>query len=318
MITKIRKRDGREVPFNIEKIANAIFKAAQVCGGRDYQTAFSLAQEVASYVEDHCGGEVPTVEFIQDAVEKVLVERGHARTAKEYILYRAERNRIREMDTRLMKVYENLTFRSASENDGKRENANINGDTAMGSMYRYGSEGAKEFNELFILSPLHSRAHIDGDIHIHDMDFLTLTTTCCQIDLKKLFKGGFENAHGAVREPRSITSYAALAQIAIQCNQNDQHGGQSVPSFDFYMAPGVAMSFEKAYRKNLRKALELLLEGTEASVIGVILSEPLTMENLLAYQEAEKEALLGLGLPEADVQKAQSFAARKAGEETRT
>ena len=90
MITKIRKRDGREVPFNIEKIANAIFKAAQVCGGRDYQTAFSLAQEVASYVEDHCGGEVPTVEFIQDAVEKVLVERGHARTAKEYILYRAE------------------------------------------------------------------------------------------------------------------------------------------------------------------------------------------------------------------------------------
>ena len=86
MITKIRKRDGREVPFNIEKIANAIFKAAQVCGGRDYQTAFSLAQEVASYVEDHCGGEVPTVEFIQDAVEKVLVERGHARTAKEYIL----------------------------------------------------------------------------------------------------------------------------------------------------------------------------------------------------------------------------------------
>ena len=318
MITKIRKRDGREVPFNIEKIANAIFKAAQVCGGRDYQTAFSLAQEVASYVEDHCGGEVPTVEFIQDAVEKVLVERGHARTAKEYILYRAERNRIREMDTRLMKVYENLTFRSASENDGKRENANINGDTAMGSMYRYGSEGAKEFNELFILSPLHSRAHIDGDIHIHDMDFLTLTTTCCQIDLKKLFNGGFENAHGAVREPRSITSYAALAQIAIQCNQNDQHGGQSVPSFDFYMAPGVAMSFEKAYRKNLRKALELLLEGTEASVIGVILSEPLTMENLLAYQEAEKEALLDLGLPEADVQKAQSFAARKAGEETRT
>ena len=128
MITKIRKRDGREVPFNIEKIANAIFKAAQVCGGRDYQTAFSLAQEVASYVEDHCGGEVPTVEFIQDAVEKVLVERGHARTAKEYILYRAERNRIREMDTRLMKVYENLTFRSASENDGKRENANINGE----------------------------------------------------------------------------------------------------------------------------------------------------------------------------------------------
>ena len=313
MITKIRKRDGREVPFNIEKIANAIFKAAQVCGGRDYQTAFSLAQDVASYVEEHCGQEVPTVEFIQDAVEKVLVERGHARTAKEYILYRAERNRIREMDTRLMKIYENLTFRSASENDGKRENANINGDTAMGSMYRYGSEGAKEFNELFILSPLHSRAHVEGDIHIHDMDFLTLNTTCCQIDLKKLFAGGFENAHGAVREPQSITSYAALAQIAIQCNQNDQHGGQSVPSFDYYMAPGVAKSFARSYRENLAKALELLA-GSDVPA-GYLLNEPLTMDNLPRYQEAERNVLRTF-CPQDAVEKVQSFAAQKAEEET--
>lgn len=314
MITQIRKRDGREVPFNIEKIANAIFKAAQKCGGRDYQTAFSLAQEVASYVESHCEEEMPSVEFIQDAVEKILVERGHARTAKEYILYRAERNRIREMDTRLMRVYEDLTFHSAAENDVKRENANIDGDTAMSAMFRYGSEGAKRFNELFVLSRAHAKAHIDGDIHIHDMDFLTLTTTCCQIDLKKLFKGGFESAHGAVREPESITSYAALAQIAIQCNQNDQHGGQSIPNFDYYMAEGVAKSFARSYKKNLQQALTLLanLDGP----IGILSSEPLTLENLPHYQEGEKEALLRLGLDEEMVSKAQSFAATNAEEET--
>ena len=314
MITKIRKRDGREVPFNIEKIANAIFKAAQSCGGRNFQTAFVLAQEVASYVESHCGQNVPTVEFIQDAVEKILVERGHARTAKEYILYRAERNRIREMDTRLMRIYEDLTFHSAAENDVKRENANIDGDTAMSSMFRYGSEGAKEFNELFVLNPAHAKAHIDGDIHIHDMDFLTLTTTCCQIDLKKLFQGGFENAHGAVREPRSITSYAALAQIAIQCNQNDQHGGQSIPNFDYYMAEGVAKSFARSYRENIGKALALL--ASPDGPIGIIASEPLTMENLSRYQDAERSALLSAGYSQDVIKRAQAFAADRAQEET--
>ena len=268
MITTIRKRDGREVPFNIEKIANAIFKAAQSCGGKDYGTAFALAQQVAQYLDSRRLSEVPTVEIVQDAVEKILVENGHARTAKEYILYRAERNRIREMDTRLMQLYEDMTFHSAAENDVKRENANINGDTAMGTMYRYGSEGAKRFNELFILSPDHARAHINGDIHIHDMDFYTLTTTCCQIDLKKLFRGGFENAHGQVREPETITSYAALAQIAIECNQNDQHGGQSIPNFDYGMALGVAKTFRKAYTNKLMEGVEDYLD-TEDEKEGV-------------------------------------------------
>ena len=228
MITKIRKRDGREVAFNIEKIANAIFKAAQASGGKDYDTAFALAQEVADYVETGCPDKVPTVEFIQDAVEKVLMERGHARTAKDYILYRAERTRVREMDTKLMKIYEDLTFKSAEEVDLKRENANIDGDTAMGSMLKYGSEGAKQFYEMYVLDPVHAKAHTNGDIHIHDLDFLTLTTTCCQIDLGKLFHDGFSTGHGFLREPNDISSYSALACIAIQANQNDQHGGQSL------------------------------------------------------------------------------------------
>ncbi len=314
MITKIRKRDGREVPFNIEKIANAIFKAAQSCGGRDYATAFELAQQVAQYLDSQQLSDIPTVEAVQDAVEKILVKNGHARTAKEYILYRAERNRVREMDTRLMQLYENMTFHSAAENDIKRENANIDGDTAMSAIFRYGSEGAKRFNELFILSPDHSRAHINGDIHIHDMDFLTLTTTCCQIDLKKLFQGGFSNAHGSVREPETITSYAALAQIALECNQNDQHGGQSIPEFDYYMAEGVAKSYVRHYQESLSMALELLYKTD--GPIGIISSEPLSMGNLIRYQDSEKQALLSLGLEEGQIEKIQKFAASHAEEET--
>lgn len=257
MIQQIIKRDGRQAPFEIEKIAAAIFGAAKASGGQDYEMARSLAEQVEKVLEQSAGDQIPTVEQIQDTVEKVLIESGHARTAKKYILYRNERTRVREMNTRLMKVYEDLTFQSSLENDVKRENANIDGDTAMGTMLKYGSEGAKQFYEMFILDPDHAKAHRDGDIHIHDLDFLTLTTTCCQIDLLKLFDGGFSTGHGFLREPNDIRSYAALACIAIQSNQNDQHGGQSVPNFDFSMAPGIQKTFRKLFRDNLAKALEV-------------------------------------------------------------
>ena len=259
MITRIIKRDGREAPFNIEKIANAIFKAAQAIGGRDYETAMDLACEVAERVEKQVGHTIPTVEQIQDMVETVLIERGHARTAKEFILYRAERTRIRDMSTKLMKTYEDLTFKSAKDNEIKRENANIDGDSAMGTMLKYGSEGAKQFCELFVIDPKISDAHRNGDIHIHDLDFYTLTTTCCQIDILKLFEGGFSTGHSHLREPQDIASYSALACIAIQANQNDQHGGQSIPNFDYGMAPGVKKTYRRHYKKNLEKALALLV-----------------------------------------------------------
>ena len=256
MITKILKRDGREVEFNIEKIASAIFKAAEAIGGRDYAASLELAEAVVERLES-LDIETPTVEQIQDAVEYVLIEAGHSRTAKEFILYRSQRSRVREMNTSLMKVYEDLTFKSAKENDVKRENANIDGDTAMGTMLKYGSEGAKRFYDMFILDPKHSEAHKNGDIHIHDLDFLTLTTTCCQIDLNKLFTNGFSTGHGFLREPNDIASYSALACIAIQSNQNDQHGGQSVPNFDYSMAPGVAKTYKTRYTQNLGRVLEL-------------------------------------------------------------
>ena len=257
-IERIIKRDGRVVPFDIDKITDAIFNAAQVLGGKDREMSSYLAKQVELYLLEVCHNSVPTVEQIQDAVEKILIENGHARTAKDYILYRAERTRIRDMDTRLMHIYEDLTFKEARDNDVKRENANIDGNTAMGTMLKYGSEGAKEFYKMYVIDPKYARAHENGDIHIHDMDFYTLTMTCCQIDLLSLLKGGFSTGHGHLREPNDIESYAALACIAIQSDQNDQHGGQSIPNFDYSMAPGVRKSYKRLYFDNMGKMLELL------------------------------------------------------------
>ena len=257
-LTKIRKRDGRLAEFNEEKIARAIEKAfnATYKPGRG-EEARKLADEVLSILEVE-GQAQPDVEHIQDLVERVLMDNGYVQTAKSYILYREERSRAREMNTRLMKTYEDITFSKAKDSDIKRENANIDGDTAMGSMLKFGSEGAKQFYDMFVLNPDHARAHREGDIHIHDLDFLTLTTTCCQIDIKKLFEGGFSTGHGTLREPNDISSYAALCCIAIQSNQNDQHGGQSVVNFDYGMADGVRKTFARVYRQNLARALMLL------------------------------------------------------------
>ena len=223
------------------------------------ETAQELAALVVSQLEnDENIPSVPSVEQVQDVVERVLIEKGFVRSAKAYILYRAERSRVREMNTRLMKVFEDIASKDAVDSDIKRENANINGDTAMGSMLKFGSEGAKQFYEMYVLDPRFSAAHHDGDIHIHDLDFYTLTTTCCQIDLLDLFHGGFSTGHGVLREPNDIYSYSALACIAIQANQNDQHGGQSIVNFDYGMAPGVKKTYRKRFRDNLDRALELL------------------------------------------------------------
>ncbi len=324
MITKIKKRDGREVPFNIEKISNAIFKAAQAVGGQDYNTSMELAEKVTLILNEKFQGTIPGVEDIQDIVEKVLIESGHAKTAKEYILYRAERSRIREMNTRLMKVFEDLTFKEAKEIDLKRENANINGDTPMGTMLKYGSESAKQFNDLFVLNPAHSRAHKAGDIHIHDLDFLTLTTTCCQIDIVELFEGGFSTGHGFLREPNDIMSYSALACIAIQSNQNDQHGGQSIPNFDYGMAIGVKKTYKKLYRENLKKAIELILEDIDLEEnldnIFKVLEEEYslvpTIDNNQEYRDKEKEYLKELINDERLIGRIQKFTEKNALKDT--
>ena len=179
-INNIRKRDGRTMPFDREKIENAIFRAFQASGSaKGHETAEALTERVIQELEnnENISG-TPTVEQVQDTVERVLIEKGFVRSAKAYILYRAERSRVREMNTRLMKTFEDITFKDAIDSDIKRENANINGDTAMGSMLKFGSEGAKQFYDMYVLDPRFAQAHREGDIHIHDKDFYTLTTTC--------------------------------------------------------------------------------------------------------------------------------------------
>ena len=320
-IRKIVKRDGRTVDFDVSKIADAIFRAAQVLGGRDREMADYLAKQVELYLLEVCHNQIPNVEQIQDAVEKILIENGHARTAKEYILYRAERTRVRNMNDRLMKTFEDITYKDATDSDIKRENANIDGNTAMGSMLKYGSEGAKHFYESYVLNPAHSEAHRNGDIHIHDLDFYTLTTTCCQIDLIKLFHDGFSTGHGVLREPNDIASYASLACIAIQSNQNDQHGGQSIANFDYGLAPGVAKTYKKRYRSNLTSLIEVMDCAAHAKKTKEIF-QTLTAENLIptldgsqAYTDRERALLIEAGVPEEILDKIQSFSAKKATEE---
>ena len=322
MITTITKRDGRTVHFDINKIASAIEKAfAATIGKKDYAICLALAQEVSDIFEEK-QIDSPTVEQIQDTVERVLINHGHVRTAKAYILYRAERTRVRNMNDRLMKTFEDITYKDATDSDIKRENANIDGNTAMGSMLKYGSEGAKHFYESYVLNPAHSEAHRNGDIHIHDLDFYTLTTTCCQIDLIKLFHDGFSTGHGVLREPNDIASYASLACIAIQSNQNDQHGGQSIANFDYGLAPGVAKTYKKRYRSNLTSLIEVMDCAAHAKKTKEIF-QTLTAENLFptldgsqAYTDREKALLIEAGVPEEILDKIQSFSAKKATEET--
>lgn len=266
MITHIQKRDGREIHFVPEKITRAIFLAASSVAQEegseaDYQTAEALTSKAVGMLEHLYPSGKPTVEQVQDAVIKTLIESGHAKTSEAYILYRAERNRVRSMKTRLMKNISEITFADSKDADVKRENANIDGNTAMGTMLQYGSTVSREFCMSELMSPRHAQLHENGDIHIHDMDFMNMgTLTCCQIDLNKLFQNGFSTGHGFLREPQDITSYAALAAIAIQSDQNDQHGGQSIPAFDYYMAPGIVKTFRREYINNMNRALRLFVQ----------------------------------------------------------
>ena len=324
-ITRIKKRDGRIVDFDESKIVHAIAKAfdATYKPGQT-EVVQKLADEVTSIIEVE-GVDEPEVEHIQDLVERVLMDNGYVQTAKAYILYRNERSRAREMNTRLMKIYEDITYADAIDSDIKRENANIDGDTAMGSMLKYGSEGAKQFYQMFVLKPEHAKAHREGDIHIHDLDFYTLTTTCTQIDIIKLFQGGFCTGHGALREPNDISSYSALACIAIQSNQNDQHGGQAIVNFDYGMAIGVRKTFIRVYRQNLARALMLEqgLEDPEEDLKALIASigeetglRP-TLEDCEAYLDTERPRLMAqFGIDEEEARKEQKFAHSRAVKET--
>ena len=299
MIQSIRKRDGRVVLYDQNKIASAILRALEAAGEGDASDAARVANDVEKALERAFPAQSPDIESIQNMVEKQLMNHGFEEAAKAYILYRATRTRAREANTSLMKTIDEITHIDARISNMKRDNANIDGNTAMGSMLQIGSAGAKAYNEIYLLRPEHSKAYRDGDIHIHDFDFYSLTTTCCQIDILKLFHGGFSTGHGYLREPNSIQSYAALAAIAIQSNQNDQHGGQSIPNFDYGMAEGVAKTYRKAFTRRLKDALEDYLDlGDEETSIAAIVSaaeaatgETAKLESSKAYLDAVAQGL---------------------------
>lgn len=263
MIQLIVKRDGRVVPYDREKIALAVLTAMKAAAEGTVADAARVAESVEQALESRCGAEPPQIELIQDMVEQELMQREFHSAAKAYILYRAKRTRARESNTTLMKTIDEIASKDARLSDLKRDNANIDGNTAMGAMLQIGSAGAKAYNEAYLLRPEHAKAHREGDIHIHDFDFYALTTTCTQIDIIRLFKDGFSTGHGFLREPQSIMSYAALAAIAIQSNQNDQHGGQSIPNFDYGMAIGVGKTFRKQYVKKLTDIVEDALDAED-------------------------------------------------------
>ncbi|ELF2320222.1 anaerobic ribonucleoside triphosphate reductase [Campylobacter lari] len=254
----ITKRDKSQVAFDIFKIKNAIFRANINSTDKKLENdeLGKLCDEVVALLDENHA----QVEQIQDKVEEVLIKNALINTAKSYILYRQKRTQIRNGSYDLLNLYDDLTFKDSKEADLKRENANINSDSAMGMMLKYGSEGAKYYVDECILPKHIANAHKNGDIHIHDKDFYMLTQTCCQIDLLKLFENGFSTGHGSLREPNDIRSYASLACIALQANQNEMHGGQSIPNFDFAMAKGVAKTFQKEYKKAINAFFEIKLE----------------------------------------------------------
>lgn len=252
-IKTVTKRSGHTVPYNRAKIYNAIV-GANVDGGSTMSE--KDVDAVTSQVEwDVAERENVSVEEIQDIVEQELMKYGFYDVAKKYITYRQKHAERRAAQKHLMDSYRDIFFADAVDVDLKRDNANINTDASMGIMLKLGAEGAKHFVDNYVLTDEFREADKENWIHIHDKDFSLITFNCCQIDLLKLFHGGFSTGHGFLREPNSIRAYASLACIAIQSNQNDMFGGQSINAFDYAMAEGVGKSFKKAVIDEAHKAL---------------------------------------------------------------
>lgn len=258
------KRDGKKTKFEEEKIAIAIKKGFDSIEEEKY-TDKDITKVYESVIKeitkDYKEKKSIKIEDIQDLIEEKLKKYEYTDVYNNFSAYRTLRNKSRELfkekEHKFLKSIESLGMEDAKNVDAKRENANVDGDTAMGTMLQFGSTLTKEFAKSYLMKQKFADAHDKGAIHIHDMDFMPMgTTTCCQIDLNELFKDGFSTGHGHLRAPNSIMSYAALAAIAIQSNQNDQHGGQSIPAFDYYMAPGVV----KTYKKNLKQEIYDYLE----------------------------------------------------------
>ena len=248
MSLTVIKRDGTAVSFDVKKIKNVIKKAA----GKTMKA--SDIQYVADEVRDYFADDTEiSVEEIQDEVENALMHSRFTDVAREYVRYRQIHELRRKSNDALMEEYNDLLFTDPKDMDLKRDNANINTDAPMGIMLKLGTEGAKSYVYNYFLDEKVSKACKDGILHYHDADFSLITFNCCQIRLAKLFKNGFSTGHGFLREPNGIRSAAALAAIAIQADQNDMYGGQSINAFDYDLAPYVNKSFRKAIKETTKE-----------------------------------------------------------------
>ena len=249
------KRDGSQEEFISTKIYRAVAKAYRATGlSEDAPRIEALVHRVLETVQG-LGLDSIGVETIQDEVERELMKFDPA-VAKKYIIYREWRTVEREKRTKLKHTMDGIV--SIEKNDINLGNANMSAYTPAGQMMTFASEVTKDYAMKYLLSPKYAEAHAKGFIHIHDLDYYpTKTATCVQYDLGDLFERGFKTKNGSIRTPQSIQSYATLATIVFQTNQNEEHGGQAIPAFDFFMAPGVRKSYDKHIIDRVAFCLEL-------------------------------------------------------------
>ncbi|MGL5042174.1 MAG: anaerobic ribonucleoside triphosphate reductase [Culicoidibacterales bacterium] len=246
MMITILKRDGLRQPFNKNKIHCALAKAFEASGISPRNDDVKL---LTLSVCKQIVGPTVAVEEVQDIVEAVLMQ-NNPQVAKKYILYRHWRTTQRDTKTMMKQVMDGIV--AVEANDVNNENANMSAHTPAGQMMTFASEVTKDYTYKYLLHENHALLHQNGDIHIHDLDYYpTKTTTCLQYDLADLFTRGFTTKNGSIRTPQSIQSYATLATIIFQTNQNEQHGGQAIPAFDYFMAPGVLKTFCKIVSEDL-------------------------------------------------------------------
>ena len=245
MIQTVVKRDGRIVGFNEQKIMAAIRKAMlHTDKGEDS----SLIEQITDHVA-YRGKSQMSVEAIQDAVELELMKSARKDVAQRYIAYRNQRSIARKAKTR--DIF--MSIVNAKNNDITRENANMNADTPAGMMMKFASETTKPFVDDYLLSEESRDAVKHNYLHIHDKDYYpTKSLTCVQHPLDVILQHGFTAGHGSSRPAKRIETAAVLACISLETCQNEMHGGQAIPAFDFYLAPYVRMSYQEEV-KNLEK-----------------------------------------------------------------
>lgn len=280
---KVIKRDGTLADFDVDRIRKAIYAAAEATNVTLDEEEY---EEMLNYVKVHSGvfdNENVSVEKIQDCVEEALMEFDHYDIARNYIVYRNERTDRREMNSVLMNTLNDLFTQGRGVNDAKRENANINTDAPMGVMLKVGSEASKYYALSKVLKPAHSVAHKEGFIHIHDLDFFMTTETCVQIPLGRLLAEGFTTGHGYLRPPQGVFSALALACIVLQSSQNDMHGGQSIPCFDYDLAPYVAKTLIKTLCETYMTYVSLKVDTAEELELTEMRCETLKVKLRMLY-----------------------------------